>query len=81
LLSLEFPVATFCALQGILPIEEYVAVMWFLNLNEIARWFFTNGDGLALLITAGVAILVFSCVGCSCNPSEEEDDIFHQQTM
>jgi len=55
--------------------------MWFLNLNEIARWFFTNGDGLALLITAGVAILVFSCVGCSCNPSEEEDDIFHQQTM
>ena len=55
--------------------------MWFLNMHEIARWFFTNGDGMALLITFGVAVLVFSCVGCTCTPSKNEDDIFHKQTM
>jgi hypothetical protein len=63
------------------PIGECEVAMWFLNMHEIARWFFTNGDGMALLITFGVAVLVFSCVGCTCTPSKNEDDIFHKQTM
>jgi len=36
---------------------------------------------LALLITAGVGVLIFSCVGCWNCPSRDKDDIFRRHDL
>lgn len=52
--------------------------MWFLHMQEILSRL-SHWDGLipAILITAGVALLLGCCLGCSCGPCKEKDDLFH----
>lgn len=52
--------------------------MWFLHMQEILSRL-SHWDGLipAILITAGVALLLGCCLGCSCGPCKDKDDLFH----
>jgi hypothetical protein len=45
-------------------------------MHSLIRWAMTSGSLLALVVTAGVAILLVCCLGCARCPDREKDDIF-----
>ncbi len=49
-------------------------------MNDILRWFTTNASLLAVLATAGVAVLLVCCLGCSSCPCREKDEFFRRHT-
>lgn len=56
--------------------------MWTMNMHDVLLHL-SNLSGLipAILITVGVAVLIGCAVGCTCEPCEEKDDIFHHEVM
>lgn len=48
---------------------------------HLVHWFAVHEIILALLVTAGVGVLIISCVGCSNCPSRDKDDIFRRRDL
>jgi len=45
------------------------------------HWLLTNGGVLALLVTAGVAVLLAVCLECSDCSKREKDELFHRNEL
>lgn len=52
-----------------------------LDMHNLVHWFATNESILAILVTAGVAVLLVCCLGCSNCPSRDKDDIFSRREV
>lgn len=56
--------------------------MWTINMHDILLHLSKLTNYLpAALVTLGVAVLIGCAVGCCCEPSEEKDDLFHQEVI
>ena len=51
------------------------------GMHNLLHWLATNGSILAVLITAGVAVLLVCCLGCSNCPSRDKDDLFRRHEL
>lgn len=45
-------------------------------MQTLIHWLLASGSLLALVVTAGVAVLLVCCLGCARCPGREKDDIF-----
>ncbi len=45
------------------------------------HWLSLNGGLLAVLVTAGVAVLLVCCLQCSDCSKREKDDLFHRHEL
>ena len=45
------------------------------------HWFATNGSLLAVLVTAGIAVLLVCCLECSDCSHREKDELFHRREV
>ena len=45
-------------------------------MQHLAHWIAANGIVLAVLVTVGVAVLLFCCLECTKCGSREKDDLF-----
>jgi hypothetical protein len=45
-------------------------------MNTLVHWLLASGSLLALIVTAGVAVLLVCCLGCVKCPKRDKDDIF-----
>jgi hypothetical protein len=62
--------------------ERHLTVrVGFLDMHNLIHWFATNESILAIVVTAGVAVLLVCCLGCSNCPSRDKDDIFSRHEM
>ena len=50
-------------------------------MNTLIQWMLTSGSLLALVVTAGVAILLVCCLGCVKCSCREKDDIFSKHEV
>jgi hypothetical protein len=50
-------------------------------MHNLVHWFATNESILAIVVTAGVAVLLVCCLGCSNCPSRDKDDIFSRREV
>lgn len=54
--------------------------MWFMHmqqlLSDLSHW---GVWGPALLVTAGVGLLVGCSMGCLCSPKKDKDDLFRHE--
>jgi hypothetical protein len=50
-------------------------------MQHLMHWFVVNASVLAVLVTAGVAVLLVCCLGCSECPSRDKDDIFNRHEL
>jgi predicted membrane-bound mannosyltransferase len=50
-------------------------------MQSLVHWFAVHEVILALLVAAGVGVLVVSCMGCSNCPSRDKDDIFRRHDL
>jgi len=50
-------------------------------MNSLIRWFETDGNALAVVVTAGIAVLVISSLACICYPSRDKDDLFRHHSI
>jgi hypothetical protein len=48
-------------------------------MQSLLHWFESNANILAVLVTAGVAVLLVCCLGCSDCPKREKDEIFRRR--
>jgi hypothetical protein len=48
-------------------------------MQHFMHWLITNGTILAILMTAGVAVLLVCCLGCSNCPAREKDALFRRE--
>jgi hypothetical protein len=55
--------------------------MWSLNMHGLLHWFAANGSVLAIVVTAGVAVLLVCCLGCSNCPRREKDELFRRRLI
>jgi N-acyl-D-aspartate/D-glutamate deacylase len=53
----------------------------FLDMHNLVHWFATNESILAIVVTAGVAVLLVCCLGCSNCPSRDKDDLFSRREI
>jgi hypothetical protein len=50
------------------------------NMRDLLAHLSTMSSYLpAIIITVGLAILIFCAVGCICSPCKEKDDLFHRE--
>jgi hypothetical protein len=49
--------------------------------NNVVRWIMTNGNVIAVIVTAGVAAFLACCLGCSKCPCRDKDDIFRHRSV
>jgi len=49
-------------------------------MHTLIHWFVANENLLAVLVTAGVAVLLISCLGCCECSRREKDDIFRRRS-
>jgi predicted DNA-binding helix-hairpin-helix protein len=61
--------------------KHFVGHVGSLDMHNLIHWFAANGSILAVLVTAGVAVLLVCCLGCSNCPSRDKDDIFSRHEM
>jgi hypothetical protein len=52
-----------------------------MTMQNLIHWFMTSGSLLAVLVTAGVAVLLVCCLGCSECPCREKDDLFRRREV
>jgi len=52
-----------------------------MTMQNMIHWFMTSGSLLAVLVTAGVAVLLVCCLGCSECPCREKDDLFRRRQV
>ncbi|MFP5237613.1 MAG: hypothetical protein ACLGSD_17080 [Acidobacteriota bacterium] len=45
-------------------------------MHTLIHWLVASGSLLALVVTAGVAVLLVCCLGCAKCPGRDKDDIF-----
>jgi hypothetical protein len=50
-------------------------------MSTLVHWLISSGSLLALIVTAGVAVLLVCCLGCSKCPETEKDDIFSRHEV
>jgi hypothetical protein len=50
-------------------------------MHTVLHWLMTSGSLLAVIATAGVAILLVCCLGCSRCSCREKDDIFNRREV
>jgi hypothetical protein len=50
-------------------------------MHTLLQWLTTSGSLLALIVTAGVAVLLVCCLGCSKCPCREKDDLFNRHEV
>jgi hypothetical protein len=50
-------------------------------MHNLIHWFVTHESFFAILVTAGVGILVVCCLGCSNCSCRDKDDIFRHHEM
>lgn len=50
-------------------------------MSNLMHWLGVNGNMLAILITAGVAVLLACCLGCSNCGCREKDDLFKRHEI
>lgn len=50
-------------------------------MHRWVEWMISSGSLLALVVTAGVAVLLVCCLGCSKCPKVEKDDIFSRHEV
>ncbi|MGD0729900.1 MAG: hypothetical protein ABR956_01465 [Terracidiphilus sp.] len=48
-------------------------------MHSVGQWFVTHESLLAILVTAGVAVLLVCCLGCSNCPSRDKDELFRRR--
>jgi len=51
------------------------------HLHDLIHWFTSSASILATIVTVGVAVLLFCCLGCSNCSHREKDDIFSRHEM
>jgi hypothetical protein len=64
-----------------LPSNNLVDLVRNLTMQNLIHWFMTSGSLLAVLVTAGVAVLLVCCLGCSECPCREKDDLFRRREV
>jgi hypothetical protein len=52
-----------------------------MDMHNLIHWLASNGSILAILVTAGVAVLLVCCLGCSNCPAREKDELFRRHGM
>jgi hypothetical protein len=50
-------------------------------MHSLIHWLIASGSLLALIVTAGVAVLLVCCLGCAKCPGREKDDIFSRHEV
>ena len=50
-------------------------------MHVLVHWFATSPNLLAMIVTAGVAILLVCCFQCTKCPCREKDDLFHRHEV
>jgi hypothetical protein len=50
-------------------------------MHSLVHWFAMNGSLLAIIMTAGVAILLVCCVGCTKCPCRSKDALFRHHEL
>jgi hypothetical protein len=50
-------------------------------MHSLLAWLWTNGTVLAVLVTAGVAVLIVCCLECSKCGCREKDEIFKRHEV
>lgn len=50
-------------------------------MHTLIQWMLTSGSLLALVVTAGVAVLLVCCLGCAKCSCREKDDIFSKHEV
>jgi hypothetical protein len=61
--------------------KHFVGHVGFLDMHNLIHWFAANESVLAVLVTAGVAVLLVCCLGCSNCPSRDKDDLFRRHEL
>lgn len=47
-------------------------------MHSVAHWIAANETALAVLVTAGVAVLLVCCIECTKCGCRDKDDLFHR---
>jgi hypothetical protein len=55
--------------------------MGLLEMLALIHWFLVNENVLAILVTAGVAVLLICCLECSDCSHREKDDLFRRHGL
>jgi hypothetical protein len=50
-------------------------------MHGLIHWLMSSGSILAAIVTAGVAILLFSCLSCSNCSHREKDEFFKRHEL
>ncbi len=50
-------------------------------MRSLIHWFATNASVIAILVTAGVAVLLACCLGCSNCGCREKDELFRRREV
>lgn len=50
-------------------------------MRALFHWLLVNENVLAMLVTAGVAVLLICCLECSDCSHREKDDLFHRHEL
>jgi hypothetical protein len=51
------------------------------SMNSLVHWFATNGNILAVVVTAGVAVLLICCLECTKCSRRDKDDLFRRREL
>jgi len=51
-----------------------------MTMNSLIHWFAMYENLLAVVVTAGVVLLLVCCLECSTSPCREKDDLFKRHT-
>ena len=50
-------------------------------MHNVWQWLVTSGSLLALVVTAGVAVLLVCCLGCAKCPCRDKDEMFRRREV
>jgi hypothetical protein len=50
-------------------------------MQTLAHWIAANGIVVAVLVTAGVAVLLVACLECTHCPKSKKDSLFHRNEV
>ena len=50
-------------------------------MHNLWQWLVTSGSLLALVVTAGIAVLLVCCLGCAKCPCRDKDELFRRREV
>ncbi len=50
-------------------------------MEKLIYWITDDGNLLALLVAAGVAVFLICCLECTTSPSREKDELFRRREL